>query len=104
LFREADKDGDEKPDYGTLEELSQATLIDGVLAGGTKQGYVFQVQVSKENPEFAWMATASPEVPGSTGDRYFGVDSTGVVFYSTETPIPLTADCTIGSDFTPVGR
>ena len=105
LFREGDKDADGTLDYaGTLTELSDATLIDFVLGGGVKQGYVFQLGVSPRSPEFLWMAVANPVQPGTTGDRYFVTNHAGVIFYSNTTPFSITADCDIPSTAVPVGR
>jgi type IV pilus assembly protein PilA len=105
LFREGDKEGDMTLDYaGSLAELSAATLIDGVLGTGVKQGYVFQVAASPTTPEFLWMAVASPMTPGTTGDRYFVTNHSGVIFYSNTAPFPITPDCAIPSNAVPVGR
>jgi hypothetical protein len=82
LFREGDKDEDGKLDYATLEELSNTTLIDGVLGTGRKQGYLFQVRPSPLTPEFMWMAVARPIEPGETGDRYFVTNQAGVIYYT----------------------
>jgi hypothetical protein len=105
LFREGDKDDDGMLDYAAnLQELSQATLIDGVLGTGTKQGYLFQVYNAPQTPEFLWMATANPAVPGTTGDRYFATNHAGVIYYSRTTPFALTEDCSMPADAVPVGR
>ena len=37
-------------DYGDLTELSQQDLIDEVLCGGVKSGYVFEVAPTQEAP------------------------------------------------------
>lgn len=105
LFREGDKEGDMTLDYaGSLAELSDATLIDGVLGAGVKQGYVFQVAVSPTTPEFLWIATASPVSPGTTGNRHFVINQAGVVYYSLTGPFSITTDCSIPAGSTPVGR
>lgn len=84
LFREGDKDQDDVLDYGTLDELSQANIVDPVLGGGVKQGYMFDVTVSPDKPEFEWWAIARPAVPGTTGDRYFYTNQTGVIWFSVD--------------------
>ena len=108
LFREGDKEGDENFDYGSLDELAECMLVDGVLGSGLKQGFHFQCEPSSTTSEFLWMATADPAVPGTTGDRYFAVNHAGVIFYSVEAPIPLdTVECELPppgrSDVLPVG-
>ena len=92
LHREGDKDGDGTLDYAaSLQELGQGQLIDSVLASGGKHGYVFETYNGPQT-EFEWFATADPEEPGVTGMRFFYVDQSGVVFYSTRGPIqgPIT--------------
>jgi hypothetical protein len=83
IFREGDKDGNGVLDYGSLELLSKTGLVDSVLGSGTKQGYVFSAHVSTKTPEFLWYATAFPATPGTTGDRYFFINQSGVIFYGT---------------------
>ncbi len=107
LFREADKDGNGVLDYGNLNSLGGSMLIDSVLASGNKQGYVFQVRVSPTDPEFLWMAVASPAVPQTTGDRFFATNHEGVIFYSAKSPILLNDACEMPQnrpDVAPVGR
>lgn len=105
IFREGDLEGDAILDYaGSLAELSAATLIDGVLGGGVKQGYAFQVAASPTTPEFLWMAVASPIVPTTTGGRYFVTNHAGVIYYSNTTPFAITPDCEIPAHAVPVGR
>ena len=87
LFREGDKESDTNYDYGSLQELSDAALIDSVLGSGEKQGYVFTAQANPVTSEFLWTATANPSDPGSTGKRYFAVDQSGVIYCSDTHPI-----------------
>ena len=55
--------------------------------------------------EFIWFATASPALPGTTGDRYFVTNHEGVTFYTSEAPFELNnIDCTIPATVRPVGR
>ena len=86
LFREGDKEGDGTLDYGTLTELAQQTLVDGILGSGTKQGYNFTA-TGGTAAQFTWDAQGQPSVPNTTGDRYFYTDHTGVIFYTTTGPI-----------------
>jgi hypothetical protein len=105
LFREGDKDRDDMLDYArSLKELGDTSLIDAVLASGTKQGYVFETSAAPETPEFLWMATARPVEPGKTGTRYFVTNHAGVIYYGTERPFGISADCEIPAGALPIGR
>ena len=61
--------------YATLEQLAENGDIDPELAGGTKHGYRFTVEVGEEG--YNWSITAMPVVPGGTGNRsfYMGTDT-----------------------------
>jgi hypothetical protein len=107
LFRENDKEGDELLDYGSLAELSSATLIDPVLGSGTKEGYVFQVRPSPTTGEFLWFATANPAGPATRGDKSYCTNHEGVIFYTTGRTLSLDdggLECTIPAGLLPVGR
>lgn len=108
LFREGDKEGDGVLDYGNLQELSNTTLIDGVLGSGTKRAYAFAVRPSPTTPEFLWFAVANPtwEDP-RWGDRYFCTNHAGVIYYTQDRPISIDAggpECTIPPNLLPVGK
>src|SRR5204863_3877167 len=63
LFREGDKDKNSTLDYATsMTALGNQNLIDGVLASGTKQGYIFACTSS--SAQFTWQATADPAAQG----------------------------------------
>lgn len=64
--------------YGTLEELNAANLVDVKLATGTRNGYTFTVTVDNENLG-SFAVTAVPETYGSTGIRSFYIDETGII-------------------------
>ena len=77
-FREGDRDNDQTLDYATsLTELSNAGLIDNVLGGGTKSGYVFGMS----GDTFDWQCSATP-VSSSTGTRNFIICTDGVVRFA----------------------
>lgn len=100
LFREADKDGNGKLDYASdIAALGKASLIDDVLASGTKQGYRFKVTRSTQSPEFKWMATATPVKPGKL--RCFAITHTGVMYHALK-PFAHNDACTIKG--VPVGK
>lgn len=96
IYREGDKDGDNILDYApNLENLTntgssgQEDLIDEVLAAGTKRGYVFAITSSSE---FRWTANANPLVPGTTGNRYYGINMAGHVYFHPERPVRFEPD------------
>ncbi len=64
---------------GSLTDLSNADLIDSNLGGGTKSGYSFNYTGATNS----FSCTADPESPGQSGDRYFFVDLSGVIRFST---------------------
>ncbi len=81
----ADLDADNIYDYGTLAELrtppgGSEPFIDEVLAGGTKQGYLFTLTVGDE----AYNVTAVPTDPGRSGVRRFWLDESGVIRFTTD--------------------
>ncbi len=66
--------------YATaLTDLSAAELIDSVLGAGSKDGYTFVVAGTANT----FTVTAEPTTPGTTGNRYFFADQSGVIRAST---------------------
>jgi prepilin-type N-terminal cleavage/methylation domain-containing protein len=108
VFREGDKEQDGNLDYGMLTELSNVTLVDSVLGKGSKQGYFFSCTYSYSTSEFLWFALANPQVPTSSGDRYFETNVAGVIFYTTQGSLALdTLSCDLSgaiSGIVPVGK
>ena len=105
IFREGDKEKDNLLDYGTLDELAVAELVDPILGAGAKQGYVFEAAPSVVSPEERWFATAWPARPDK-GSRAFFVNQGGVVFYTTDTT-PFRVDratCEVPPQFVPTGK
>ena len=86
--------------FGTLSELAAANLIDSKLATGTKNGYIFTLELTTNEldaPGFEVMGV--PMTYGSTGIRSFYIDETGVMRGgdnsgkpSTKTDRPLNSD------------
>lgn len=68
---------------GSLQNLEDAGVIDDVLGTGTKGGYRFKIFYADP---YTWNAKAAPEVPGKTGDRWFYVDDSGVIRFTTGGP------------------
>ncbi|MBI3724176.1 tetratricopeptide repeat protein [bacterium] len=96
LFRDGDKEQDGNDDYGLLTELKNTGLIDSVLGSGTKQGYMFLGAYSPKTGELLWFNSGNPALPGSTGDRYFEVNTAGVIYYTTGKSLAMdTSTCTI---------
>jgi type IV pilus assembly protein PilA len=58
---------------------TNACLIDNVLAAGTKSGYSFTYAASGSVPYYAYTTNATPTTPGSSGQRRFYSDQTGVI-------------------------
>ena len=70
------------PGGGTNPSSAAADLIDGVLASGVKSGYVFTFKALAADPGgnvVGYSITAVPAVPGSTGQRSFFTDTSGVI-------------------------
>ncbi|MCO5170158.1 MAG: hypothetical protein M9894_27810 [Planctomycetes bacterium] len=108
VFREWDKDGNGVLDYGTLRQLSDANLVDPLLGSGEKQGYRFEVCPSATTPEFLWFAVANPVRPGTTRDRYFRTNHSGIIYYTGVQGRALALDdggpeCAIPTNMLPVG-
>jgi hypothetical protein len=104
IFREGDKDQNGALDYGTLDQLAQAQLVDDVLGSGTKLGYVFVVGPSPITSEFLWFATASPVHP-IKNQRWFFINQTAVIHYTTEGPLQVDrGTCDVPWNAVPVGK
>ena len=70
------------PPSGSASATSSAAgLIDSTLGGGTKSGYTFTIGNCSGTPAFNYNTTAAPVSPGTTGQRYFCSDSSGVIKY-----------------------
>lgn len=94
MFREADKENDNEHDFGSLIELSDTELIDGTLGSGSRTGYNYATGPGSVNTGFLWFATANPQLPPNTGERYFCTNQRGQIFYTTAFRIELnTSDC-----------
>jgi type IV pilus assembly protein PilA len=73
---------------GTSSASSTAAgLIDGNLASGTKSGYSFSFLTcpTTPSPVASYSTYAQPVAEGTTGQRYFCSDSSGVIQYGTTT-------------------
>ena len=75
--------------YGQLGELDDddPPYVDGELADGEKQGYIFATPVVGQ---FEYQCIATPIIPGKTGTRSFCVDESAAIYEGpcgTGTPI-----------------
>jgi len=82
------------PPSGSASPTSSAAgLIDATLASGSKSGYTFAVGNCSGTPSVNYNTTAAPVSPGTTGQRYFCSDSSGVIKFDTGS----TSSCTSGN-------
>ena len=59
-----------------------ADLVDSVLSSGIKSGYTFALTVGTSDANgnvLSYHTTATPTSPGTTGQRYFYSDQSGVI-------------------------
>ena len=59
----------------TLANLQASGYIDSVLGSGTKSGYTFTYAGTRTT----WACNANPQTAGTTGDRFFFVNESGVI-------------------------
>ncbi len=78
--------------YGTFAELGGATppYIDNALAAGISRGYL--VAVVNAATADTWDASATPNNIGSSGNRGFLIDESGVIRFTTDGSVPTPAD------------
>ena len=72
---------------GDAANSTSAAFIDAALASGTKNGYVFTYTagaIGIGGNILSYNITANPAVPGSTGQRQFFTDQSGVIRASTK--------------------
>jgi prepilin-type N-terminal cleavage/methylation domain-containing protein len=77
------------PPSGGAVSSAAAGLIDSNLASGVKSGYSFALSNCSGTPSVNYSTTAQPTTPGTTGQRYFCSDSSGVIKYDATS----TANC-----------
>jgi len=70
------------PASGSSATSTAAGLIDATLAAGTKSGYTFTATASGGTPTTSYQSTAAPVTVGTTGQRYFCSDASGVIQYN----------------------
>jgi prepilin-type N-terminal cleavage/methylation domain-containing protein len=70
--------------YGQLSDLQSGGYLDSGFEDAEKSGYQFAE--SGAISASAWAFTAEPISPGATGDRWFYVDSSGVIRFKLGAP------------------
>jgi prepilin-type N-terminal cleavage/methylation domain-containing protein len=58
---------------------ANACLVDNVLQSGTKSGYIFALNPGSGSPVTTYTSLGDPQVPGTSGQRHFYSDTTGVI-------------------------
>jgi type IV pilus assembly protein PilA len=71
---------------------TNACLLDEVLAAGTKSGYTFLWTGDGNTPSLVYTINGTPVVVGSSGQRMFCSDQSGVIRYDT-----TGSGCTVAS-------
>jgi prepilin-type N-terminal cleavage/methylation domain-containing protein len=81
--------------YATLAQLGTNNLIDSVLAGGTKSGYL--VTTTNPNPN-QFFVSAAPQTIGTTGQRAFcSVEDGSIRFQTSGSAFSGHDTCTAGT-------
>ena len=84
--------------FGSLAELSAENFADEVLGSGQKDGYDFSVAA---NESVGFSVIATPTVPGTTGERSFYGDETGVIRYAVDGTVPDSTSPPLGGRVSP---
>jgi type IV pilus assembly protein PilA len=71
---------------------ASACLIDAVLSGGTKSGYTFVWASDGATPSVGYSITSIPVSVGTSGQRSFFSDQSGVIRYQTTGATPKVTD------------
>ncbi len=69
--------------YGTMAQLSAPVppFVDAAVGGGQKQGYSFVAVPTGVDGASLYTCNANPLVVGSSGNRFFFVDQSGVITF-----------------------
>lgn len=71
--------------FGTLDQLSTDTIIDNVLASGSKSGYAFVATPDATSPDLQFTCAGTPQIstgPLQTGTRFYFADESQVVRFN----------------------
>jgi len=77
------------PVTGSNATSAASGMLDANLAAGNKSGYQFAISGCSGTPAVTYSTTAQPASPGTTGQRYFCSDASGVIKYDSTS----TANC-----------
>ena len=71
--------------YGAYADADNQLFDEGLINfRGSADGFGFHFQIDNPpNSLYTWWGIGIPDVPGETGDRWFFIDHTGVIRYST---------------------
>lgn len=80
--------------FGSLNDLRQASLIDTTIASGDKYGYRFAVQTmaGNGNTSASFVITATPQRYRKTGRKSFYINTSGTLRGADKNGAPATAD------------
>ena len=78
------------PASGQPPTSTASDILDPVMAGGTKSGYTFALSNCTGTPASNYQSSAVPVNIGTTGQRAFCSDGTGIIQFS---PDGLVASC-----------
>lgn len=81
--------------FGTTDELVSQGLVDAALGSGTKDGYNLTLTADGSS---GFTVTAVPVTVGTTGQRGFFADQTGVIRYSADGSAPTAASPVLGTE------
>jgi len=71
--------------HGVYADADNQLFNDGLIDGhdpADSHGYTYSID-NGANSLYTWWGTGGPDVPGQTGNRWFYIDHTGVIRYST---------------------
>jgi type IV pilus assembly protein PilA len=71
--------------FGTLDQLSTDSIIDNVLASGSKSGYAFAATPDSTSPDLQFTSEGTPQISTGalqTGTRFYFVDDSQVVRFN----------------------
>lgn len=81
--------------YGTMADMVAFGFIDETYLNDPRHGYSLSHPSAPDR--FGFTIEADPRTPGETGDRWFMVDETGVIRFST-TATATSSDAPIGQN------